>query len=128
MLVDRPPRTSGESSQSSNDSNINHFTLVIKDDLKSLLSCVIRPMLYFYQGIAFITLQTGFWFYLSPLINLLSLDLFAMQVGKEGTGVCFLQGLKSIDKELWYQYSSKQKTPLRIKILKFSRGGFLHRG
>eukprot|EP01083_Nonionella_stella_P072915 196809_1 len=36
-------------------------------------------------------------------MNMLSLDLFAMQRNKE-SGVCFLDGLNSINKELWYLY------------------------
>eukprot|EP01083_Nonionella_stella_P219227 785511_1 len=109
MLADRPPRITSTQkptttpSLNSQASSMDYFKLIAKDDLKSLLACYLRPMLYFFQGISFISLQTGFWFYLTPLMNMLSLDLFAMQRNKE-SGVCFLDGLNSINKELWYLY------------------------
>eukprot|EP01083_Nonionella_stella_P165690 551888_1 len=99
MFMDRPPSLNQEE-----ENDINYLKLVAKDDFRSLTACAIRPMLYFFQGITFISFQTGFWFYLTPLMNILSLDLFAIQGDKEEFGICFIEGLQSIDKELWYLF------------------------
>eukprot|EP01084_Bolivina_argentea_P285922 490409_1 len=85
-----------------NKSEINYVKLLTKDDLQSLQITFLRPFVYFFQGLSYITIQTGLWFHLSPVISLFSFDFFA-QNSKE-SGICFLKDLKSIDKELWQLY------------------------
>eukprot|EP01083_Nonionella_stella_P190107 704238_1 len=81
---------------------VSYSTLLMKDDLRALQTCFARPLTYFFQAISYITIQTGFLFYLTPVIRLLSFDLFVIDGSDNKSGVCFVKNMNSIQKELLY--------------------------
>eukprot|EP01084_Bolivina_argentea_P171203 296605_1 len=103
LTVDAPPN-----SEETIDKEITYSTRILVDDIKAIKLCILRPILYFAQAINFVTIQTGIWFYLAPLTKLLSLDILDLVMSsnesKKNNGICFYDGLTSIDKLLWHLF------------------------
>eukprot|EP01083_Nonionella_stella_P267566 903873_1 len=95
IILDPPPNKSKD-----NEKEIDYGIYLAKDDLKALQICVLRPCVYFFQAISFITIQNGLYFYLTPLIKILSFD-FLIESDSDDGGVCFLPNMNSMDKILW---------------------------
>eukprot|EP01083_Nonionella_stella_P189601 701462_1 len=83
--------------------NINYLRQLSIDDFKAMQLCALRPLLYYYQALSFVTIQNGLFFYLSPLVHILSLDLFESN-NSDGSGVCFITRLTSLNKELLFLF------------------------
>eukprot|EP01083_Nonionella_stella_P253263 871622_1 len=94
ILVDNPNPTKHDGLE------LKYRSLLFWDDMQSLQICYFRPLLYFFQSIALITISRGIWFYLTPIVEVLSFD-FWLESKDSDAGVCFIPNLKSMDKELW---------------------------
>ena len=96
ILIEAP----GASIKHDDKMEIDETTYLFKDDLQALQIMVLRPFVYFFQGISCITIQTGFLFYFTPMIQFFSLEIVYSSSGSDA-GVCFVKGMKSLDEELW---------------------------
>eukprot|EP01083_Nonionella_stella_P027667 76182_1 len=82
---------------------INYARFFFDDDLAAIKIAALRPMTYLFQGIAVITIQTGYAFYLQPLLDIFSMQ-FIMSNSSSASGICFTTSLNAISEEVWYLF------------------------
>eukprot|EP01083_Nonionella_stella_P102092 290145_1 len=82
---------------------LNYKLLFVKDDIEAIKVAVFHPMVYLFQGIAIITIQTGYAFYLQPLLDIFSMR-FVLPTDDDSSGICFTTNLTALSKEWWYLF------------------------
>eukprot|EP01083_Nonionella_stella_P146563 461143_1 len=89
-----------------NKKEINYTVIFVKDDLEAIKIALLRPLTYLFQCIAVITIQTGYAFYLQPVLELFSMQfVFINTTDDDGSsGICFTTHLNAIAKEIWYLF------------------------
>eukprot|EP01084_Bolivina_argentea_P145684 255304_1 len=76
----------------------------IKDGKQAMQISFLKPIIYYFQAISFVTIQTGYTFYLTPITQLFAFDFSVSEtvgIANQIDGICFTKNMKSIDKELW---------------------------
>ena len=78
ILVDRPSKIN---TSSLDRLEAEYSKLLTKDDIQAVQIMFLRPFTYFFQGISYITIQTGFMFYLAHVMRLLSFEFVSLSIG-----------------------------------------------
>eukprot|EP01084_Bolivina_argentea_P289665 497447_1 len=67
--------TCGKSADNNDGIELNYKILLFNDEVQGLQICLFRILIYFFQSLTYVTINTGFNFWFSSLINILSFDI-----------------------------------------------------
>eukprot|EP01083_Nonionella_stella_P158863 517521_1 len=95
--------TNTETNFDTTQKELSYAKLFAKDDMEAIKIAILRPMVYLFQAISIITIQTGYTFYLQPLIDVFSMQFIIAEYGGND-GLCLTTHLTAIWKLLWYLF------------------------
>eukprot|EP01083_Nonionella_stella_P107762 312515_1 len=95
--------TNTETNFDTSQKELSYAKLFAKDDMEAIKIAILRPMVYLFQAISIITIQTGYAFYLQPLIDVFSMQFIIAEYGGND-GLCLTTHLTAIWKLLWYLF------------------------
>eukprot|EP01083_Nonionella_stella_P218145 782519_1 len=96
--------TKTETNFDTSQAELSYANLFAKDDMEAIKIALLRPMVYLFEAISIITIQTGYAFYLQPLLDVFSMQFIIAEYGGASSGLCLTKHLTAIGKLLWYLF------------------------
>eukprot|EP01083_Nonionella_stella_P102278 290823_1 len=96
--------TKTETNFDTSQAELSYANLFAKDDMEAIKIALLRPMVYLFEAISIITIQTGYAFYLQPLLDVFSMQFIIAEYGGANRGLCLTKHLTAIGKLLWYLF------------------------